>query len=252
MCRGLDCMIRYCMWLNTIGFFRDLMSMQAWGFISWSGEGLCIAWLYLIVFFPWCGFVLISGCQEAAVWLYLEFYEVTNTRHELRLKVRILPLVAGAWPKHFPLEITSCKESISVEQYANGKMPPRALEAPSQFVWDVWERHTVPRARRVFCSLNNWQLWHFPACQQPLPKKAWNGRLPYIAAFWKNFIPSTCPNVWVDSTIKKMHFNSYSDVTWSDNGTFIVPGESNIFIFYYLKYVNLSFLLKRKKKDLKF
>lgn len=62
---------------------------------------------------------------------HLKFSEVTNTRHELRLKVRNLPLVAGAWPKHFPLEIISCKESTSVDQPANGKMLPRALEAPS-------------------------------------------------------------------------------------------------------------------------
>lgn len=46
---------------------------------------------------------------------------------------------------------------------------------------------------------------------------------------------------------QKMHVKGYSNMTQSDNGTFLVTGESNIFIFYCLKYLNLSFLLKRKK-----
>lgn len=133
----------------------------------------------------------------------LKFSEVTHTRYGLRLKVRNLPLAAGAWPKHFPLEITYCKESVSVEQCANEKMLPRAPEAHSHFIWSLQEAHAVPRARCIFHSLNNLQLWHFPACQQPLPKRAWKGRLPYTTYFWKNFLPSTTPKVWVDSTIRK-------------------------------------------------
>lgn len=144
-----------------------------------------------------------------------ESSEATNTRHELRLRVRNLPLVAGAWLKHFSSEITFSKENTSAEQCANRKILPRALEPPTSFIWDLQERHVVPKARCIYPHSTTCSSDISLPVSSPFQRKHEMGDFCALQVSGRPSFPAL-PQI---SECTAQTENAFcSDVTWWDNG----------------------------------
>lgn len=148
-----------------------------------------------------------------------------------------------------PLEVDYCKASIPVEQCANGKTLPGTVQAPSQFIWDLWERHVVPEARLICRSqeeLAALKCHRLSAVCSAESMKS--GKFPYIVAFWKSCLDSTSPNAQVGSTLGKYILKIIQ--MWAGQIMELFPLQVTLIFLSFLspKYFNLCPLEKKNKK----
>lgn len=120
LCGGSYCMILCCRWSYTLGIFGDLRAAQVWSIISWPGERLCIALFYIVVLFPLCEISLLSADverQQLGSTSHLQFSEMTNIRHTVRLHVRNLSLIPELHQIFFPWKSLLVKKAYNLAHF---------------------------------------------------------------------------------------------------------------------------------------
>lgn len=98
----------------------------------------------------------------------------------------------------------------------------------------------VPRARCIFHSITCCSDISLPASM----KRETSLHCRFLEEFPSQHFPKCLSGQhnW------KMHCKCFSDVTWTDNATLLVTGETNTLIFYYFIFFNISLILKKIKK----